>query len=189
MDAGSQAQNRFTLLVYGVLVLTILAAIAVLLTQQPATATVTIIPPPLTATPSPLTVYVSGQVAQPGTYTLPVDSRVEAALLAAGGLTPNADAARVNLAAPIRDGDQIHVPAIGEAGVALATPSGGERLYINDATLDQLDALPGIGPALAERIIAYREVNGTIASLDDLGNVEGIGAVLLGELAPLIRFD
>lgn len=189
MQTESPGQNRFTLFVYGLLVLAILAAIGVLLTQQPAAATITIIPPPSTSTPSPLTIYVSGQVEQPGTYTLPTDSRVEEALLAAGGLTSNADASRVNLAAPVRDGDQIHVPAIGESEIVLATPSGGERLSINDATLEQLDALPGIGPALAERIITYRSTNGGIANLDDLGNVEGIGAALLEELEPLIRFD
>lgn len=189
MNSESPGQNRLMLLVYSALLLAILAGIGVVVTQQPATAVVSIIPPPPTSTPLPLTIYVTGEVVVPGTYTVAVNSRVEAALVAAGGMTANADSARVNLAATIHDGDQIHVPAIGEGDVTLATPSGGERLFINDATLEQLDALPGIGPALAERIIVYRSVNGSIISLDDLGNIEGIGAALLEELAPLIRFD
>jgi competence protein ComEA len=189
MNSGSPGQNRLTLFVYGALVLAILAGIGVVVTQQPATAVVSIIPPPPTPTPSPLTIYVTGEVAAPGTYAIATGSRVETALAAAGGMTANADVTRVNLAAFVRDGDQVHVPAIGESDVSLATPSGGERLHINDATLEQLDALPGIGPALAERIIVYRSANGSITSLDDLGSIEGIGAALLEELAPLIRFD
>jgi competence protein ComEA len=189
MNAESSGQARLTLLVYVALLLAILAAIIVILTQQPAPAQVTIIPQPPTATPSPITIYISGEVAQPGTYSVAFGSRVETAIQAAGGMTSTANTAGVNLAAPVRDGDQIHVPAIGAADVVLATPSGGERLRINEATLEQLDTLPGIGPALAERILTYRSEVGAFSSLDDLGNVEGIGAALLQELAPLIRFD
>lgn len=189
METGSSGQSRLTLITYIALILAILFGIAFVTTQQVPPATITIIPPPATATPAPIVVYVSGAVNQPGIVSLAPDSRVESALAGAGGAREDADLARVNLAASMRDGDQIHVPALGEPDIALATPSGGVRLRINEATLAELDALPGIGPALAERIIIYREANGGIADLADLRNIEGIGDALIQTLEPLIRFD
>lgn len=189
MSARSPGESRLTFIVYLALLLAILAGIAVIVTQQPATSTISIIPPPPTSTAAPMTIYVSGAVAQPGVYALPISSRVQDALQAAGGIGPEADLTRVNLAAPIRDGDQIHVARIGEANPVLATPSGGVRLNVNTATLEELDTLPGIGPALAQRIVEYRTLAGPITSLDGLAMIEGIGDALLAELAPLIRFD
>ncbi len=189
MNSGSPGQSGLTLVVYAALILAILAGSVIVITQQPATAVISIIPPPPTPTPSPITVYVSGAVGQPGVFVLPTTSRVEDAIRAAGGTAANADLNRVNLAAPVRDGDQVHVPVAGEPDLVLATPSGGERVAINSATLEALDALPGIGPALAQRIVEYRSLNGGIADLDELGDIEGFGAALLETLAPLIRFD
>lgn len=147
------------------------------------------------ATPGPITVYVTGAVTQPETIVqLPVGSRVQDVIEAAGGVADDADLARVNLAAVVRDGDQVHVAHRDEAGQsgvipALATPSGGHKLAINTALNSELQQLRGIGPVLAARIVAHREEYGPFRDLEDLGEVPGIGDALIEQLEPLIRFD
>jgi competence protein ComEA len=121
--------------------------------------------------------------------SLPVGSRVQDALDAVGGMTENADLERVNLAQILRDGDQIHVPKQDET-LTLATPSGGIALvYINSATLDELITLPGVGEALAQRIIDYRIANGPYADLTALDNVSGVGPAMLERIRELVVFD
>ena len=130
------------------------------------------------------------------------DSRRDGAspLLAAGPATQSprragwlaeADPERVNLAQILRDGDQVHVfaVAIDDGEVALATPSDAGIVYINAASAGELETLPHIGPALAARIVAYREENGAFTSLEDLDNVSGIGPSILTELAPYLSFE
>jgi competence protein ComEA len=134
-------------------------------------------------------VYITGAVAQPEQLlTLLPSSRVSDAIEAAGGATDSADLERVNLAGILRDGDQIHVPAF-EEEVTLATPSGGGIVNVNTATAEELDTLPGIGPAVAERIIAYREANGPFADLAALDAVEGVGPALLEGIQELVVFE
>jgi competence protein ComEA len=180
----------------GLIILLIVAGAILLIVTRPEPVRIVISPPPPTATPlptstpSPLAVYVTGAVAQPGAlYVLPPGSRVQDAISAAGGTLPSADLVRVNLAAPLRDGDQIHVYAQGEPAVALSTLGGGEVININSATSEELARLPRIGPALADRIIAYRETNGRYSSLEALDQVEGIGPELLAEIAPFLVFE
>ena len=120
-------------------------------------------------------VHVAGRVLTPGIYELPVDSRVFDAIAAAGGLTDNADGTSVNLARTVEDGEQIVVTEAGQTGVGVT----GGKLNINRATVTDFDRLPRIGPTLAERIVAYREDNGPFATLDELGNVPGIGELTL----------
>lgn len=149
-------------------------------------------PPTLTPPPSPsplpttITVYVNGAVAHPGVYALPDGSRVVQALAAAGGLTEDADADGLNQARPLRDGEQVYVPARGTPPPPLVAPAGGAapstkavapsgRVNLNTATKEELDTLPGIGPALAERIIQYREKNGPFQRPEDLKKVPGLG--------------
>jgi competence protein ComEA len=134
-------------------------------------------------------VYVTGAVANPGELlTLPPESRVQAALDAAGGAASSADLSRINLAAILHDGDQVHVPEQGEAGSAIATPTD-LRVHINTATLEELMLLPGIGETTAQAILDYRAANGLFNNLEALDAVEGIGPSTLEALADLVRFD
>jgi competence protein ComEA len=135
-----------------------------------------------------IVVDVSGAVRRPGVYEMPKDARVRDVISRAGGLRRNADVSGVNRAAPVVDGQQVVVPqkgAAGGAGVATA-PAGGAAVSINAADLAQLDELPGIGPATAQKIIDDRTRNGPFASVDDLDRVSGIGPATIEELRPLV---
>ena len=132
-------------------------------------------------------VDVAGAVRRPGLYSLPDGARVAAALDRAGGVGRRADRAAVNLAAKLTDGQQVFVPQRGPAGPAGAASgapasgtsaggaSAGARISLSSATQAQLEQLDGIGPALAQRIIDYREQNGGFKSIDQLQEVSGIG--------------
>jgi competence protein ComEA len=136
-------------------------------------------------------VSVVGQVAAPGLVSLPPGSRVADAVAAAGGLLPGADPASVNLAAPVADGEQLTVgqPAAGGAGAVGdgATPgTAGGRVDLNRADAAELDALPGIGPVLAQRIVDHRDRQGSFRSVEELDDVPGIGPAIAAELAELV---
>jgi competence protein ComEA len=145
---------------------------------------------PAPATAAEVVVSVVGQVARPGLVTLPAGSRVADALAAAGGLLPDADPAAVNAAAVLTDGQQI---AVGVPGApAPAGPAGGTAgdtgatsglLALNTATVTDLDALPGIGPVLAQRIVDHRSAHGPFTSVEQLDDVSGIGPAIYAELA------
>ena len=140
-------------------------------------------------------VYVTGEVRRPGVYEMGGDTRVIQALRRAGGPTKRADLTSINLAAPITDGQQIIVAAKvtatpgGPPTVAAGGPSPGRGpVSLASATAEQLEALDGIGPALAARIIAFRTEHGGFQSIDQLLDVPGIGdgrlAALRGSLVP-----
>ncbi len=140
-------------------------------------------------------VDVTGQVARPGLVRLPPGARVDDALRAAGGALEGADLRRVNLARVLADGEQLVVPAPGEevpgptpaaaaTGAGTGAPVG--PLDLNTATAADLDALPGVGPVLAERILERRAAHGPYTSVDELAEVDGIGPTTLARLAPLL---
>jgi competence protein ComEA len=138
-------------------------------------------------TSATVVVSVVGSVVRPGLVTLPSGSRVSAAVEAAGGLVPDADPASVNLAAVVTDGQQIVVGAPGGtgAGAAGGATAAGGKLDLNAATAAELDALPGVGPVLAQRIVDYRKQK-PFTSVDQLDDVPGIGPARAAELAELV---
>jgi len=135
-----------------------------------------------------LYVHVLGHVAEPGLYVLDLDARVVDALAAAGGTLDDADLQAVNLARPLSDGEQLIVPMIGATAEDGSTSSGGDGLIdLNNAEQSELETLPGIGPALAQRIVSWRDDNGRFNSVDDLLVVAGIGDKVLAGLKDLVR--
>lgn len=136
--------------------------------------------------------YVSGAVRFPDVYLLPGGARVKDLVLAAGGLSDDADIERINLAALVTDGEHVSIPWIGmesvEPTVVQAAPNAesGGLVDLNRATIAELDALPGIGMTLAGRIVASRENEGPFQSVNDLSRVEGLGPSVLAKIAPLV---
>jgi competence protein ComEA len=143
------------------------------------------------ADPPGVRVSVQGAVVSPGIYRLPAGSIVQDAILAAGGVLPQADASRINLAALLSDGQEIRVPLRTPTAQPGATSSTTDpthkKINLNTATLAELDSLPGIGPVLAQRIIDYREEHGPFQSVDELLNVKGIGSELLEKIRDLVE--
>lgn len=135
-----------------------------------------------------LYVHVLGAVASPGLYVLDLDSRLVDAVAAAGGTTDDADLAAINLARILSDGEQIIVPTVGAGADAPGAVAPADDLIdLNTADQAALETLPRIGPALAERIIAWREENGRFQSVDDLLAVPGIGEKLLAGIRDGVR--
>ncbi|MBI5959755.1 MAG: SLBB domain-containing protein [Chloroflexi bacterium] len=146
--------------------------------------------PAITPTPGSYTVYVTGEVKQPqAMITLPRGSRVEDAIRAAGGITDNANVGAVNLAQILNDGDLVYIPPLSGEPLSTPTPNHPPLVHINSATVEDLDTLPGVGPALAQAILDYRVENGPFASLEDLDNVPGFGPSKLEAIRDLVVFD
>jgi competence protein ComEA len=159
--------------------------------------------------PRTLVVDVVGEVARPGVVTVPDGSRVVDVLAAAGGPLSGADVQRLNLARIVADGEQVFVPRPGETppvpvGVLAGSPAGsgagggmasgpggvaspGVPVDLNTASLAALDTLPGVGPVLAQRILDWRAQHGRFATVDELGEVSGIGDKLLDQIRPKVR--
>lgn len=138
------------------------------------------------ATEASVYVHVSGAVRAPGLYRLPADSRVFDAVAAASGFTEEADRGAVNLARVLADGEQVVVPTPGAAAEGGAAVPGDGRVSLNSGTLADLDTLPRVGPAIAQRIIEWREANGPFTSVDDLLSVPGIGEKMLEAIRPMV---
>lgn len=141
-------------------------------------------PPAAPAETAALVVYVVGRVARPGVYRLRAGSRLQAALRAAGGPRPGADLMAVNLAAPLTDGQQVMIPKRGEAlpGGSMSSPTQDAPISLSRASQQELEGLDGIGPTLAARIIAWRDEHGGFRTVDELGDVPGIGDARLEAL-------
>jgi competence protein ComEA len=138
-------------------------------------------------------VHVAGAVVEPGVYELGGDARVRDAIVAAGGPTEVADWNALNLAAAITDGIKVYVPSVGEeipASLTIPAPAVAGRpmlpIDVNAATAQELEALPGVGPATATAIVTERERNGPFVDVDDLDRVPGIGPAKLDALRDLV---
>ena len=153
------------------------------------------LPPPTTvaASPARVVVHVVGAVHRPGLYRLAQGDRVADAVARAGGATRKADLSLVNLAALVSDGEQIAVPRRGSAAIgagaggaagAAGVPMG--PVHLNSATIEQLDALPGVGPVTAQKIVDYRQKHGAFSSVDELDAISGIGPARLDQLRDLV---
>jgi competence protein ComEA len=139
-----------------------------------------------------LTVHVAGAVRQPGVYRLATGARVDDAVQRAGGATRHADLGGLNLAAKLEDGRQVLVPkraahagggnAPAAAGAAAGAAAPEQPINLNTATLEQLDTLSGIGPTTAQKILDFREERGGFSSIEELGEIPGIGEVRLASL-------
>lgn len=136
------------------------------------------------ATEGDVVVHITGRVASPGVYALPADARWKDAVEAAGGLLPDADAEAINLSRKLKDEDRLHIPAIGETpaspNVAVASAED-EMIDINHAPAEELEKLPGIGPALAGRIVDTREQT-PFQTVEDIKKVPGIGEKIFDSL-------
>jgi competence protein ComEA len=142
--------------------------------------------------PDELVVQVAGAVVQPAVYRVANGSRVGDVLARAGGPTAEADASALNLAARVVDGERVYVPRVGEVTIAPfansgSTPSPNAPVDLNAAGVDQLETLPGIGPATAQAIVDQRARNGPFRSVDDLLDVRGIGPAKLDAIRDLVR--
>lgn len=159
----------------------ILGSGVLLLLRRPGPPVQVIDQPPATA----VVVQVDGEVSHPGIYHLPAGARAGDAVEAAGGVSPLADPAAINLARLLRDGDRLTVPARHTSPARTPSP----QIFLNAAGERELESLPGIGPVLARRIVAQRMRDGPYRRLEDLLRVEGIGPRLLERLRPLVVIE
>lgn len=200
-DATGSTPGR---IVAGAAVLMVAALAGAWLTRAPAdpvevslpyASTTAATPDPTTTEPSTVVVHVAGAVLRPGVYELAAAARVLDAVTAAGGLAEGADEVRLNLAAPVSDGERVYVPRVGEEpppslGSTGSDPGGGAApggpVDLNVADEAALDALPGVGPATAAAIVQHRQRIGRFTSVDQLLDVRGIGEAKLEALRDLV---
>ena len=195
--------NQVRQMIYGILI-GLLAAGGILLISNPDRGVpVTLSPAPTqtkTSLPKPtntaqlIQTQIGGEILEPGTYELPAKSRLSTLIELASGLTPQADLDRINQAAILKDGDYFYIPAIGEDIPETANNAPQNRsensefefvypLDLNTAAQDALESLPGIGPAKASEILAYREKVGRFYSVEELLNIPGIGQATLENIS------
>ncbi len=180
-------------IVFGILVGLLAAGLILLISAPSYSKPITILSTP---TPFSIGVHISGQVQQPGVYYLPPGSRVENAILAAGGFTKDADVDLINLAAQLNDGQKLFIPEKGQENFTkifypTLTPLNSDKDFpdiidLNSASQQELESLPGIGPAKAGEIIAYRQKIGRFVTIEEILDVPGIGPSLFEKIKDYI---
>ena len=181
----SKNQKRSLLIVSAGLILLSIFIVARGNTQVSAPIEIT----PITIAEPEIIVDVTGAVNNPGVYTLKAKSRAIDAIKAAGDSAPGADLSTINLARVLSDGEQIYVDStvVNSSGVRVPKKVHTGPININRATAHELDALDGIGPVIAQRIVDYRKINGSFLSIDDLQKVSGIGAAKFAQIKAKVR--
>ena len=181
----SQSQKRALLIIGSVLL--ILSVFIVAQGNSQSSQAIEVIP--ITIAEPEIFVDVTGAVNNPGVYTLTGKSRVIDAIKAAGDSAPGADLSTINLARVLNDGEQIYVDStvVNSRGVRVSKAIPRGPININRATARQLDALDGVGPVIAQRIVDYRKINGSFLSIDDLQKVSGIGAAKFAQIKAKVR--
>lgn len=183
--------------IFGALVGLLLGGLLYLTTRTPSGQKVELMP---SSTPEPVSVYITGAVERPGVYQVPRDSRLVEVIALAGGFLEGAEIDKLNLAEKVTDGQQINIPGnveiptpqlvIGGGGLLVTpTPPVGGLVNINTADAALLQTIPGVGPTIASRIIAYREENGPFERVDDLTKVAGIGPATLEKIKPYVTVE
>lgn len=179
--------DKYKLIISGILILIILISGGYLLFTNRNNGNVEIIDPDSNKNGAILKVDVEGAVKNPGVYNLKPEDRIEDAIKAAGGPLPEADLSKVSkgLAAKVTDGEKIIIP-YGSSSSVSSNSEQGDKVNINTASLAELDTLPGVGEATAQKIIDYREQNGYFTSIEDIMNVSGIGEVKFEKIKDMI---
>jgi competence protein ComEA len=197
MPAMTRRYRALLLMGYGLLGALVVTGLLLIITRRPAGVPVQLQDPP---TPQPLRVHVTGAVVAPGVYRLPPGSIVQDALAAAGGATARASVQLLNLAHPLRDGEQVVVPEAAPTAAPTSTtsaaasrgtapPSPATLININTASAAELEALPRVGPALAQRIVDYRSAHGQFRAIEDIMLVSGIGPATFDQIKNLITIN
>ena len=175
-------------MISGILFGLFVAALVWVVARNPTGTAVTLRPVP---TDKPIVVHITGAVPRPGVYALPQGARVQDGISAAGGFLAEAEKSGINLARELKDGEQLDIPFVEGFSPVVATPvetfqPTSDLININTATAAELDALPGIGPTTAQKIIDYRDTNGPFISIEDIVNVSGIGPTTYVRIKDLI---
>jgi competence protein ComEA len=185
-------KHRFAIAAVCIALLAVVTTVVLVSHRRPAAEAAPALPAAITAAPTPtsaaaLVVSVVGRVADPGLITLPTGSRVADAIRAAGGALPGTNDLALDLAQRLTDGQQIYVGIpIPAAAAAPASPSTMSKVDLNMATEDQLESLPGVGPAMAQHILAWRTQHGQFTSISQLRDVSGIGDGRYAKLKDLV---
>lgn len=184
--------NQWQSIALGVVTGAAIMAAAFVVTLPERTVPLTILP---TATPSPLVVYITGAVKNPGVFHVQPGSRIQDVIEASGGYLESADVLRINLAAQVSDGQRIDIPLSGQDGSSGSsrspeTNAGGiQNISINKASQKELESLPGIGVEKATKILAEREKRGRFQSIDDLLELEGFSQKLVDQIRPFLYIE
>jgi competence protein ComEA len=177
MNVTSTKQGLVMLLL-GILIGILTGGVIWITASPPRGKPITLVPVP---TDRSITIYISGEVKNPGVYDLPLDSRVQDAVNVSGGFLPDADTSAINLAALLVDSSQIDVKS-----KTINDENLGTKININTATALELESLPGIGPTAAKNIIDYRIEYGSFSYIEDIQKVAGIGPVTFAKIERLI---
>ena len=198
MPAMTRRYRALLLMGYGLLAALVVTGLLLIITRRPAGLPVQLQTPP---TAQPLRVHVTGAVISPGVYHLPPGSIVQDALAAAGGPTAHASLQLLNLAHALHDGEQVVVPetaptaapaqtsAASAAGQGSVPSPAASLININTASASELEALPRVGPALAQRIVDYRTAHGLFRAIADIMLVSGIGPATFDQLKDRITIN